>query len=339
MKKEISSAGTRLNIGFIYTSHCNAVCRHCSTDCGPKKRDYLSEAAIEKAIGEAHAISGVDQLQVCFSGGEPFVDLAQLERLVSVAKKHSAIVTCVTNGFWATSAERATEVLRPLKLDAIALSASEFHSEFIAPDRVKNAIRAAKDLGIGVVLKFPFTAVGQNSEEWAKENGVDLTDVELETFPLMPYIRTGETISKENYELAHEIPDGTCPGSVLTVREDGNAYTCCTPGGFIEPLRVGNLDSFSVEEIHSKYSLDGILQLLRIKGPSYFVPHIKKEGLGKKLGTEFSGICDLCIKLMSDKDLYKVCRRIADEYEIEQISDWLGFTNPESDQAYRPEKQ
>lgn len=61
----------------------------------------------------------------------------------------------VTNAFWAYSLKAAEEKLKRLKeagLHLINISIDKFHQEFVPIQWVRNAIDAAKSLGIEIIL-------------------------------------------------------------------------------------------------------------------------------------------------------------------------------------------
>lgn len=315
-----------LNIGFLYTSHCNAKCMHCSTDCGPKKRIYLDENHIFRTIEQAAILFPDRLLHVSFSGGEPFLDFELLCRLVSYAREHAAETTCVTNAHWAINTETAHSLLEQLKLcglSGLAVSASEFHEPFIPPIRVATALSVARKLGLRAILKYPSVANGESVKQWAMRWGCDLKDIALEEFPIMPHLRTGEVLPSHAYQRTTGIPTGACPATTLTYRESGDAFTCCTPGGFVDSLKLGNIKTESFETIFNRFAMGGLQQILRTEGPSYFIPHVLDAGYRNHLRDEYDGVCDLCTHMFADAELAEVCERVALEQEIETLKGWL----------------
>ncbi len=331
-----------LVIGFLYTDHCNASCSHCSTDCGPKSRTYLDENAIYRVIDEALELEPDRPLQVCFSGGEPFLDTTLLHRLVSYAGQRARDVSCVTNGFWATTEAVAEAQLRALAnagLTGIALSASEFHAAYVSPARVRNALSAAGRLGLGRVLKFPSVVGGEDAIAWAKREGCDLDGVTVEQFAIMPTLRTGFQLAPEKYPRIKGIPKGACPGATMTYRETGEAFTCCTPGGFVEPLRIGHIEEQSFAAVLDRFVNGGVQQVLRSDGPSGFVETIRASGLGDRLRDEYDGICDLCTHLMGDPVLATACRAAGAAREVETLAEWFGVRPPSTRTVRHPDQQ
>jgi hypothetical protein len=322
-----------LNLGFLYTAHCNALCAHCSTDCGPKARTYLDEAAIGRTIDEAADACAGRRLQVCFSGGEPFLDTGLLGRLVAHAARRASDVTCVTNAFWATNSEVAGQVLGALVangLTGLAVSASAFHAPFVPSGRVVTALSTALRFGLRRFLKFPATAGSEGATEWAERVGCDLTGVTLEQFAVMPALRAGVRLPDHAYQRSPGIPAGSCPGATITYRETGDVFTCCTPGGFVGPLRIGHIAEDGFEAVFNRFATGGLQQVLRTEGPAGFVPHIRAAGLGHRLRDSYDGVCDLCTHMLSDPAMAEVCDRVAVAREVETLAGWLGVVPPSS---------
>src|SRR5262249_33867404 len=155
--------------------------------------------------------------------------------------------------YWASTLSKAERKLRELKahgLSALGVSTSDYHQQFIALHKVENALLAAKQVGLRVILKYPYTAQVNNvTEKLHQLFGEALTDVMLETFPVLPHMRAGYRSTETQYVRDPGMPQGTCPCPVVTIREDGRAFTCCTPGGFVPALQLGNIKDNTVQDI------------------------------------------------------------------------------------------
>ena len=127
------------------------------------------------------------------TGGEAFVDIARLVDVVRHGAGLGATVTCVTNGFWASSAERARKIVDRVQtagLTHLAVSTSRYHQQFVGIDRVRCALNAAREAGMQTQLKvayFKSDARGGALREWINFIGEDNVAV----FPYVPYLRSG----------------------------------------------------------------------------------------------------------------------------------------------------
>src|ERR1043165_4389764 len=146
-----------MKLALLITARCNASCSHCSTSCGPHREEHLSRDQIFNLVDQAAAIDDGERFKVLLSGGEPFLDFGLLLDVVRHASSKGAIVTCVTNGYWATSAEQARDLLTQLKqagLRSFAGSTSRFHQAFVSRRRVERALAASRVVGLRCTLKY-----------------------------------------------------------------------------------------------------------------------------------------------------------------------------------------
>lgn len=93
---------------------------------------------ITRMIDTVHSF-GIVRL-VVFTGGEPFLLGEDLYTAVEYAAKRGFLTRIVTNAYWATSLERAGEVLSRLKeagLTEINCSCDDFHQEHIPLDQIR----------------------------------------------------------------------------------------------------------------------------------------------------------------------------------------------------------
>lgn len=268
----------------------------------------------ERAAGEP--------LHFSISGGEPFLEFARLQRLTMHGSSLGAVVGCVTNGSWATNDGVARSKLAALKasgLSLLAVSTSRFHQQFVKRERVDRALRVAGEVGLRTALKCAVTATDAESdrlEDWVSSRNAD----QRETFPVLPYVRSGVSLPEVEYVRTEGLPTGRCPGASLTVREDGCAYTCCMPGAFTDFHSLGAVIETGLGPAFERFCTNGIQQVLRNEGPSYFACAIVKAGEGKRLRTHYEGVCDLCAHLGSDATMSAIARRIARRYALRQIA-------------------
>jgi organic radical activating enzyme len=315
-----------MRLGLLITGRCNATCTHCTTNSSPHNETTLPEQQILSLMDQAAAlrIAG-DELLFCISGGEPFVDAAKLTRIVAHGAALGGRVTCTTNGYWASSDEKARLLLGALRqagLDSLGVSTSRFHQQFIKLDRVRRALATAKELGIKTVLKW--ARIKDDSHEASFQSLAATTRPDsVESFPVVPYIRRGESLPEDEYIREPRLPEGTCPAATLTVREDGTVYTCCNPGGFARLLRVGNALDQGLASSYDRYLTQGTQQILRFHGPRYFAEKIREAGLGGSLRSAYADVCDLCGHIASNPKLTAVAKTASREFEVAQFQEMI----------------
>jgi pyruvate-formate lyase-activating enzyme len=318
-----------VQVGLLITQRCNAACTHCATSCGPDKTAALSRANVFRIMEEASALAAGRALTFCISGGEPFLDFAHLRNIVAHGRSLGGECTCVTNGYWATTDDKARILLTELRahgLVRIAVSTSRFHQRFVKLARVQRALRMAVEVGLGAVLKVAATpqerAQVERLQAWAVDTGL----AGVEVIALMPYLREGQQLPAGDFALQPGLPAGPCPAPSLTVREDGTAYSCCSPAGFTDSLSLGNAVDEGFEAPFLRFLLNGRQRVLREGGPAAFADAIRRRGLGHLLRERYAGVCDLCAHIASDPTLDAVAAQVATEHEREYLRAASGWT-------------
>src|SRR5262249_31849546 len=107
-------------------------------------------------ISEAATVVAPTPFQIDITGGEPFLDFNLLVKVVAHGATLGAFMTCMTNGYWATSPEVAIAKLRVLKdigLQSLSVSTSGPHQQFVPLKRVRQALDAARSIGLPTELK------------------------------------------------------------------------------------------------------------------------------------------------------------------------------------------
>lgn len=299
-----------IRLGIEITPRCNASCAHCSAGCGPKRRATLGTAELCRIIDEAAGIEP-GPFEIDLTGGEPFLDVEQLRTLVAHATSRGATVTCVSNGFWAATVERGIEVLAPLKaagLKVIAISSSRFHRDFVAADRVRNAIDAAQRSGLRPVLKLALSKSDLlTPDEPAIAAAAALAD-RVERFAVIGSGRSAGAVADDELIRLTGIPQGRCPSTDTMVAEDGRVLACCSSGPVSALHELGNVRHESLATALGRLASSPVLQRLRTAGPASFVPAIVRAGHGDRLRATYLDACDLCTQLSADPVLAALAR-------------------------------
>ncbi len=306
-----------MELGFLLTQRCNAQCTHCATDCGPHQNRTLPLQKVLALMDEAAQLTSAgERVDFSLSGGEVFLDLEQLVKIIRHGVNLKGSMGCVTNAFWASSDQRSQTIIARMReagLTCLAVSTSRYHQRFVRLERVRRAVVAARAAGLTTVLKIAFSLRDKDEglvDQWAEFVGAD----KLQAFPVLPYVRQGADLPQAHYVRAPGLPEGRCPSPSLTVREDGAAFTCCTPGAFEPLLQVGNVFDCSLEEIVERYHFDPVLQVLRERGPIHFARYAIAHGKGARLRRSYAGECDLCAHIASAPALTSCARASAREF-------------------------
>lgn len=316
-----------MRFGFLITARCNAACTHCTTSCGPNETAALPHDRLLALMDEAAALwrehrADDEDLHLCISGGEPFLDLEGLLQLVAHGTALGATMSCVTNGYWAATDDKARRQLRALKaagLRHLGVSTSRFHQQFVKARRVQRALDIARETGIRVTLKCALTRADRavdGLEQWARASGAD----ELEIFPVAPYLREGAQLEDDQYIRELQLPQGRCPQPTVTVKESGVAYTCCVPGGFVDFLALGNVRRASLAAIYQRFYRGEVQQALRHRGPAYFAGAIAAGGESHRLRERYESVCDLCAHIASDPVMAAIARDAARDFAEQRMT-------------------
>jgi pyruvate-formate lyase-activating enzyme len=287
-------------VNFRFTYHCNIACRHCYNSSGPhRKADRLSLETMLAIVAEMPE-AGISHLNL--SGGEPF--LYQNELLALVAAGRAARldgISIYTNGFWASTDERAARVLDRLAASAfmrgpgdhIKVSGGIYHQEFIAFERILILARnyyARFGQRLAVDIELPPQAGDFGDEVRCRISAAGLDDQIRLLFRAIGSLGRANDIE--------EIPRGTMdplPCNVINqiaFDPDGSVRPCCGANGEHHGIVIGPPGQrHRLKNLAKRMQNDPVLQFIGSNPMSeifaYLPTATKKAGHG--------GRCDLCM--------------------------------------------
>lgn len=315
-----------MELGITMTSRCNAACRHCSTSCGPRKTTALETGRIFDLISQAAALQDDGPLRVSLTGGEPFLDFAQLRTVVAYAARLGGRVACVTNAYWATSDERAQALVTELRsagLEMLAISVSRFHGEYVKVARVQRALIAARQSGVRTVLKCAVTRSDRifgGIPDWL--DFAALAD-EIECFAVVGPGRDDEPLDPAEL-ISHEgLPQGPCPSTGLVVSAEGMAYICGASAPRSGFHALGAVTEHSLRTLRTHSGTRGKFQILRKSGPATLALEIISRGQAHLLRPAYADVCDLCSHISQDPEMCSIAEQAGEAYETEQMQQLL----------------
>ena len=288
-------------VGILLTSKCNLTCRHCCNDSHPSNTGIVRFEEAARLVDEARHLPSVREIG--FSGGEPFLVMPLLLRLVQHAAGFGLTSSVTSNGYWARSS-RAARLLIDLKdagLRALNLSTSVFHQAFVDLGTVVSAARLACEAGLAVSINIVATSTLQ--VETVRDSFRDLGEaIEFVVMPCLPTGRAATEVTHE--EFAVERSFGNCRDHFrkLAVDIDGDVYPCCSPGGFTAPLRLGNIGQAPLDVLWRKSESNELLAILEAVGPGFFLPFLQRSALGPTLPERFRDQCHLCHAMLSSSE-------------------------------------
>jgi MoaA/NifB/PqqE/SkfB family radical SAM enzyme len=314
------------NIGLLMTYKCQVACPHCVIGAGPHRKEEASLEDMRSWIAQAAAYRDGQIKAVCLTGGEPFYDLDKLKRTLVLAVSQGMLPTAVTNAFWAESGERALEVLQGLsELRVLSVSADAYHQAHIPFERVRNALLAAKELGL--VYDVAVCTEALNDPEYLRlrsrlEQIVDPD--KISTVITFPAGRALSRVKSFRYQTTTECPATACGSAATpTIFPDGRVYACIGPVIDLRtshPLLLGNLRERPLAEMLDAAEVNPVLHLLRVWGPGRLLDLLKERGHESKLPKLFvqNGMCNLCYILMSDSELCAAMTELSRDARLQE---------------------
>lgn len=291
-----------MRLGIEITSKCNASCAHCSAACGPSRKEGLTTEEVFRLMDEAAAL-GSSPLEFSITGGEPFLDREQLRDVIAHGTSLGAIVSCISNAFWARSPQRAIDVLAPLHaagLRMIGISTSRYHQQYVPAECVRNAIEGARRWGIRSVLKQALVRSDLAAKDSAPIEAAAALADEVERFAVIGSGRSATAIPDDDRITQQGIPLGRCPSTDMMVATDGRVLACCTSGPIGTWLDMGNIRREPFAIALNRLDSSAIQRRLRQSGPASLLPAVILAGHGDRLRPTYLDACDLCTHLASD---------------------------------------
>ncbi len=233
----------------------------------------------------------------------------RLRHLTSLCKELGLEATVMTNGYWATSREKARKVLESLCLTGIGLSTDSFHQEFLPIERIRFAIEAAWDLDLHCAVRVcHLEDPGTEVEAIRRQLAVVSGKYHLEHQPVQPYGRARHEVEDETI-FRYDTTRAICRSAdspAVNVR--GEVTACCGATSYWQGdhlLKFGNIRKDSIEEVMARADRSVALHVLRLWGPGALLELVRQQA--ELEGVTLSGanpkdndICSLCGWLICD---------------------------------------
>ncbi|UCH57908.1 MAG: radical SAM protein [Candidatus Bathyarchaeota archaeon] len=298
-------------VGLLLTERCNASCAHCWLT--PEHRTDMGEDEARGFIDQASEIPTVEW--VSFTGGEPFLLPDLLERLVGYASEKRLRTECVTNCHWADTPEIAEGQLERLVeagLDAVNISADDFHQRHIPFESVGNAFEAARRLGLKTVIQCASSKRGTlRIGEIVERLGGDrihilgsppppgeVSALAVET-GFIPVGRAAN-LPVEDWVIGESPMEGPCRLVLwdIGVSPSGWVLPCCSAASTIAEMRLGDARNEKIAKIVEEAGGRPLFRALAGEGPSGLA-----ERLGLRSETGYVSRCHLCYEVLTHPDL------------------------------------
>jgi MoaA/NifB/PqqE/SkfB family radical SAM enzyme len=300
---------------FIITYKCPISCPMCFFAAGPNRKEMLPEFVALKVLEESKKLH-IPAIGI--AGGEPFLYMDLMSKLIKEAAQSDMTIIVVTNAFWAASEETATQKLRYLKelgLKRIQFSLDDHHQRFIPLENVANALKAAVKLeyddikllgaSIGNTGKFKYQLF------YLKEIlGVDISSIDLidraRTSHRYYFDEDQERYSFEELEHSdtNDLPvkkPGDCLSEMM-LDVNGDIYPCCN--NFVGI--IGNTYTDNLDEILGKLHLNRYFRILKKEGPFALARYLDRTQGTNFVDKRYGNWCELCADIFQNNQFSKL---------------------------------
>jgi hypothetical protein len=319
---------------ILPTYKCTAACKNCCFGSHPWVQGRVPQADILRYIREAAEFDSMRL--VCFSGGECFLLGDDLVEAIALANSLGLATRCVTNGYWATSVERALTFLRKYSdagLVELNFSTGDNHLEFVPLERIFFGACASRKLGIGLAVMVEVTADRKVTKQTLLQHPVftelfgersEVGDIIQES----PWIPMDDEAPAIRYSAEHLANHNNlfnrfgCQSvlSTLVVTPQKNLKACCgITSEQIPELRLGSLDNAGVAELYKQADDDFLKIWLAVDGPERILAWASTYDSTINWENRFAHQCHACLFMYQDPKVRAVIR----EHYSEVVPDVL----------------
>jgi organic radical activating enzyme len=324
--QEIKEVRFLKNIGFLMTYKCQVQCPHCIIQAGPHRTEEISLEDAYDWIRQISAYRFGFIKVLSLTGGEPFFNIQRLKLISDYAKEQDLYVSAVTNGYWASTLEKAIQILDSLpSLMMLQISTDKYHQQSIPFERVKNAMLACNQCNIPYTISI--CTENENDPEYQEtlNNVSDFVDPQV-IFTAITF-KAGRALqldTTQNYDTSRTPPVSSCgAGGAPIVFPNGKIMACIGPIIDLKtphPLILGNLKQNSLEEILDQAELNVVLHAIRIWGPKFLIKLVREAGLESELPKTYikDSVCHACYELMANPKIVDFLMDLQNDSELNQ---------------------
>jgi sulfatase maturation enzyme AslB (radical SAM superfamily) len=309
--RDLSNFAFHANVvSFRLTKHCNISCRHCYNFSGPHN-DKLG-IDLNKMVQIIREMPKVHLRHVVFSGGEPFLRLDALLRLIKEAREQKInTISIFTNGSWAKSEKEARKILENLKeagfmnnghhTDYIVPSAGVFHQEFIPLQSIMNLCKMYYEVyqkPIKVLCEHFDNSLDYKLNLFHEILRNNLNEKVRVLFREVYPIGRAKQLSEE-FSLRHSTRFPRCRGiNMIVFDPDGSAKPCCGMNANVNGINIGSIYKDDLSTLIKNMQNNPILQFLS-KNPMEKIFDYLEEPPNPH---GYTGDCSLCEHVLGSSD-------------------------------------
>ena len=314
-------------LGLSLTHTCPFSCAHCIVNCGPAVEDEMSTAEAFHYIGSLDKEIG----HISFTGGEPFLNLPRLEKVIKEAKRLGYAVSVMTCGFWAGTPKRTHRILQRLQdlgLDMMGVSLDRFHLEFVGEDRCVNICQACASLNLPVsvrVLIPPEDHYGQHVREMLRDTKALIY--------VNHFVRCGRarSLPVHFFRTSKKPFAHVCETiKAVNVSPGGNVYACCGPMQDMHPtnpLVLGNALTDKLSDILRKGLSNPFMKVINTRGPVGLFQDLQEQGYANLVKNRrfYTDACQLCLDICNSAPLVRILETIYADPDIRRTQNAAQF--------------
>lgn len=319
---------------ILATYGCTAACENCCFGSHPGITERIPRDRLLSYVDQAAELGGISLL--VFSGGECFTLGQDLDDAIARATSLGLATRCVTNGYWAGTAERALARLEPLAaagLCELNVSTGDMHQEFVGTHHVVHAAAAGTALGMRTVVVVEsragreFTAERLNSNPDWQALASDPERSGLLTVIESPWMSMDEqaTVEQPAARLVsrHTLHTrGGCDSvlNTLVVNPSEELGACCgLTREQIPEMRLGSLRERSLRDLFEEGVRDFLKIWIYVEGPERILAWAATKDPAIEWEYRFSHHCDACRSLYHDERVREAIRA----HHAERVPDVL----------------
>lgn len=291
-------------VNFRFTYHCNIKCRHCYNSSGPDLKALRIPLEPMLTIVSQMPDAGIGHLNL--TGGEPFLYPGHLTSLIAAGRAAGLRgISIYTNGYWASTGERAQRMLDRLSAagfmlgpeDHIKVSTGVYHQEFVEFERVLTLARAYY-ASFGRRLRVDCERAPGGGADFTEQIRQLVHDSGLDeqmdlTFRNVSPLGRGKDLEGMAF---HPIDTPCRSIDQIVFDPDGSARPCCGFNNENNGVVIGQLRTHGLRELVKRMQNDPVLQFLARNPLSAIFEHVAKS----KSADGYSGDCHLCQEALGD---------------------------------------
>ena len=306
-----------LRFEFELTNECNIKCEHCGMNAVQKGCGIVhSDSFLHRIVTELSE-NGIPSISI--TGGEPFLHLNKLCKLITECAEHGIDVCKITtNGFWGNECSSVFEALdsaglfrNTLFVPVIMLSIGENTVPFDTIAKIFNFVNSTYS---SLEINLCISSVKQKGENSIIEDFIDQYERVYGSFPENRFFLTERVYLNSKYnsnqaitidnDIDYYIDDcymcfwptvGAYVLPTLFMKASGSCYSCAA-FNVPDEMYFGNLNHCSLYDILNSANANPYVRIIAKNGLNGFREML---GRGKLKGIKANDHCDACNILIS----------------------------------------